>query len=151
MSRVQWTFLALIITQAAHSIEEYTGRLYDVFPPARFVSGLVSPNLELGFLILNVAIAAFGLWCFFWPVRARWPSAVAFMWGWIGIELVNGVGHPAWSIMQGGYTPGVATAPVLFAIALYLVSQLRIFNPRLDTSGSVARRFAACLVAGMMP
>jgi arginase len=26
-----------------------------------------------------------------------------------------------------------------------------IFNPRLDASGSVARRFAACLVAGMMP
>ena len=36
------TFWLLILAQAAHSIEEYVGRLYDVFPPARVVSGLIS-------------------------------------------------------------------------------------------------------------
>jgi hypothetical protein len=42
-------FLFLILTQAAHSIEEYVTRLYQVFAPARFVSSLISNNLALGF------------------------------------------------------------------------------------------------------
>jgi hypothetical protein len=125
MTRLQLTFLALIATQAVHSGEEYVGRLYEVFPPARFVSGLVSADLRQGFIILNLALVAFGLWCFFWPVRGRWASAVALVWVWTAIELMNGMGHPAWSLMQGGYTPGVATAPLLFALALSLAHQLR--------------------------
>jgi hypothetical protein len=36
------------------------------------------------------------------------------------------VGHPLWTLRQGGYTPGVATAPVLLAVALYLANQLRL-------------------------
>jgi hypothetical protein len=125
MTRFQWTFLALIIAQAAHSIEEYRGRLFDVFPPARVLSGAISQNRERGFLIFNVALVAFGVWCFVWPVRKRWPSARVFVWIWIGIELLNGIGHPAWSIAQGGYTPGLATAPFLLVLALWLLYQLR--------------------------
>jgi hypothetical protein len=41
------------------------------------------------------------------------------------IETINGVGHPLWSLRQGGYTPGVATAPLLLVLALYLAAQLR--------------------------
>jgi len=33
-------FLALIVAQAAHSIEEYVFRLFEVLAPARFISGL---------------------------------------------------------------------------------------------------------------
>ena len=123
-TRLQLTFLALVVVQAAHSVEEYRGRLYDVFTPARLVSGMISSNLERGFVIFNVAFVAFGLWCFLWPVRQRWRSARGFVWLWIAIELINGVGHPAWSAMVGGYTPGIATAPLLLALALYLVRQL---------------------------
>ena len=43
--RSQLVFLFLILSQAAHSIEEYVTSLYDVFAPARFVSSLVSNNL----------------------------------------------------------------------------------------------------------
>jgi hypothetical protein len=125
MTRGQWTFLALVITQAAHSVEEYRGHLYEVFPPARFVSGLFSGDVEQGFVIVNVALVLFGLWCFLWPVRRRWVAALGLSWVWVGIELVNGIGHPTWSLMRGGYTPGVATAPVLLVLALYLASQLR--------------------------
>jgi hypothetical protein len=57
MTRLQVTFVALVIAQAAHSIEEYFGQLYVVFPPARFVSGLISQNLRLGFIIFNVSRA----------------------------------------------------------------------------------------------
>jgi len=40
--RERLVFLCLILAQGAHSIEEYVTRLYVVFPPARFVSSLVS-------------------------------------------------------------------------------------------------------------
>jgi hypothetical protein len=46
------------------------------------------------------------------------------IWTWVATELVNGIGHPAWSLIQGSYTPGVATAPLLLVLALYLVYQL---------------------------
>ena len=124
MAPMKATFLALVITQAAHSVEEYRGRLYDIFPPARFVSGAVSHDREQGFVILNLALVAFGAWCVFWPVRRGWHRAVGFAWVWVAIEVVNGVGHPAWSLVRGGYTPGVATAPVLLALALALAYQL---------------------------
>jgi len=105
VTRFQFTFLALVLTQAAHSVEEYRGRLYDVFLPARVVSGLISRNLEQGFIIFNVTLVAFGLWCYFWPVRQRWATAPAFVWIWIAIEMLNGIGHLAWSLMVGDYTP----------------------------------------------
>jgi hypothetical protein len=125
MSRIEFSFLALVAVQAAHSVEEYVGRLYDVFPPARFVSSLFSPNLQRGFLIFNVSLVAFGMWCFLWPLRRHWPSAPAMAWLWVGIETVNGIGHPLWSLTQRAYTPGVATAPALFVVALILARQLR--------------------------
>ena len=129
MTRIQLTFLALIAVQAVHSAEEYRGRLYDVFPPARFVSGLISNDLERGFLIGNVALVVFGFWCFLWPIRRDWRIAVPLAWLWVGIEIINGIGHPLWSALQGGYTPGVATAPVLLVLAIYLASQLRASEP----------------------
>jgi hypothetical protein len=112
------------MAQAAHSIEEYTFRLYDTFPPARFVSGLVSADRARGFLAINVALVAFGVWCVVGPVRRRSPAAAGLMWTWVGIEVVNGIGHPLWSIANGGYTPGVATAPVLLVLALALAHRL---------------------------
>lgn len=127
--RTQLTFLALVIAQAMHSIEEYAGRLHDVFPPARFVSGLISHNLARGFVIFNLALILFGLWCFFFPILRRWRSAAAFAWLWVGIEIVNGVGHPLWSLVAFGYTPGVATAPILLLLALSLAWQLRSPSP----------------------
>jgi hypothetical protein len=46
------------------------------------------------------------------------------MWFWIVIETINGVVHPLWSVLQGGYTPGVLTAPVLLVLAISLGRQL---------------------------
>jgi hypothetical protein len=45
--RSHLVFLFLILTQGAHSIEEYVTKLYEVFTPARFVSSLVSNDLAL--------------------------------------------------------------------------------------------------------
>lgn len=125
MKRVQLTFGLLILAQAAHSIEEYFGRLWESFPPAAFVTGLVSQDREFGFLVINVALVTFGVWCYLWPVLRRWRSATAIATGWAAIELINGVGHPLWALRRGGYAPGVATAPLLLVLSLMLILQLR--------------------------
>jgi hypothetical protein len=125
VTRFQTAFSGLILAQAAHSIEEYAGRLWESFPPARFMSGLVSGDLERGFVMLNVSLVLFGVWCVFWPVRREWPIATGLATGWAVVEAINGIGHPLWSLRQGGYTPGLATAPVLLVLAVYLMVQTR--------------------------
>lgn len=120
-ARAQSGFGALVLAQAAHSTEEYFGRLWESFPPARFVASLVSNDLGSGFLFLNLCIVAFGVWCYCWPVRRHWAVATAILWLWIVVETINGVVHPLWSLIQGGYTPGVITAIPLFVIATYLM------------------------------
>jgi len=124
MSRVQTAFGALVLAQAAHSTEEYLGRLWESFPPARFVSGLVSANLERGFVAANVMLVAVGFWSWLGPVRREWPSAAPLVWTWVALEVVNGTGHVLWAIRQGGYAPGVITAPLLLALAVYLARHL---------------------------
>ena len=125
MPRIELIFGALIAVQAAHSVEEYCGRFWESFPPARLVVGLVSTDHECGFVMMNVALIAFGIWCLLWPVRRHWALAPSLMWLWVAIETINGIGHPLWSVREGGYTPGVATAPVLLSLAIYLAIQLR--------------------------
>jgi hypothetical protein len=124
-NRAATTFGLLILAQAAHSIEEYAGRFWESFPPARFASGLVSDDLRLGFLLLNVTLVTFGVWCYLWPVSRRWRNARAIALGWAVVELVNGLVHPLWSMRQGGYTPGVATAPILLVLAVAVLIQMR--------------------------
>lgn len=127
--RPETTFGALIAVQAVHSVEECIGRLWESYPPARFVAGLVSTDHAQAFVFLNVVVVALGAWCYFWPVRRRWPIAPALLWIWVAVETINGIAHPVWSFWQRSYTPGVATAPLLLILALYLARQLRDFSP----------------------
>jgi hypothetical protein len=122
---LQLSFSALVLAQVAHSIEEYRGRLWETFPPARFVTGLVSQDREQAFIAINAALIAFGVWCVLFPVRRGWPSAALVAWLWVGVEVINGIGHAMWSIVNGGYSPGVATAPVLLVAALVVAKELR--------------------------
>lgn len=122
--RLTWLLGVLVAAQAAHSIEEYLGRLWDVLPPARFVSGLVSSNLEQGFIIINVAIAALGIACLLGPIRSNWSSGRIVAWCWASIETVNAAAHLAIAAWQGGYAPGVATAPLLIASSVWLMREL---------------------------
>ncbi len=139
MTRFHMAFGALVLVQAAHSVEEYVGRLWESFPPARFLTGLVSQDHERGFVVLNVALVGFGLWCFLWPVRRGWPSAVTLAWAWVAVEVINGIGHPLWTLRQGRYTPAVATAPVLLVLAVYLARQLRRVGPPASAAASRGR------------
>ena len=129
--KIQLIFLFLILSQGAHSVEEYVTRLYEVFPPARFVSGLVSNDLGLGFLVVNAALVAFGLWCWAVPVRSGWHAARGFIWFWTILELGNGIGHSALALSRGGYFPGVVTAPLLLLFATWtaiLLARPRVVN-----------------------
>ena len=123
-TRTRFAFLALILAQAAHSIEEYVFRLYDVFAPARFVSSLVSNDLATGFVIANAALVLFGLWCYLARVRVGHRSAVGWVWLWLLVELGNGVGHTAIALARPAYFPGVLTALLLFALSSYLAVQM---------------------------
>ena len=50
MTRHKVAFGALVLTQAAHSVEEYVGRLWETFLLAWILTGLVSQDQERGFL-----------------------------------------------------------------------------------------------------
>ena len=123
-ARNRTTFLLLIVAQAAHSVEEYVFHLYDVFLPARVISGLFGNDLAFGFAVFNVALVMFGVWCYVARVRPSHPSARQWMWPWVIVETSNGIVHPAVALWRGEYFPGVITAPVLLVLAFYLGSRL---------------------------
>lgn len=118
--RRQRAFALVILAQAAHSVEEYVFQLYEVFAPARWVSGLFSANASVGFAIANAAIVLFGIWCYWARVRPGHPSARGYAWFWACLELANGVGHLSFAALRGTYFPGVGTAPLLIAASGYL-------------------------------
>jgi hypothetical protein len=117
---IQLVFLFLVLTQAAHSVEEYFLKLYEVFAPARFISSLISSNLSAGFLAANAAIVALAVWCWAIPVRSGSGSARGVVWFWVLLEFGNGVGHTALALSRGGYFPGAGTAPLLIVFATWL-------------------------------
>lgn len=110
-------FLALIGAQFLHSLEEYFAKLYNVFAPARFISGLFTADLRLGFAVFNAALVGFGLWCYVFRVRPNHPSVAGWIWFWVLLELGNGAGHLALAVLRGAYFPGAASAPLLIALA----------------------------------
>lgn len=117
-------FLLLVIAQAAHSVEEYIFRLYDVFAPARYVASLVSDDLATGFAVANIVLVLVGLWCWAAGVRKGRTWGVPAAWLWALVETANGIGHLGIAAWRRGYFPGVATAPLLLAIALYVMHRL---------------------------
>jgi Protein of unknown function with HXXEE motif len=118
-------YLGLVLSQAAHSVEEYVFRLYEVFAPARLVSGLFSDDLSLGFAAANAAIVAVALWGYLARVRPRHPSARSWAWFWTVLEAANGTGHLLLALARGAYFPGAATAPLLLGLAVALALTLR--------------------------
>ena len=106
-----------MLAQTAHSVEEYVFRLYDVWPPARAISSLISDDRARGFAVANAAFILFGSWAYVARVRARHPSWRGWAWFWTIIEAGNGIGHLLFAAAEGGYYPGAATAPLLLGLA----------------------------------
>ena len=125
--KIKIAFLLLVLVQALHSIEEYYGKLWEVYAPAKFITSLVSRDLEEGFVIINVALFIVGM--LIWYAVARdTSSAIVPVWVLTIMEIINSIGHSVWAIMERDYVPGVATAPVLFILAVYLLLQLTKTN-----------------------
>jgi Protein of unknown function with HXXEE motif len=123
-NRITITFLILVLTQALHSVEGYLGRLWEVLPPARLLSSLVSGNLRRGFAIINIGLFILGVLCWLFLIRRNYLFASGLIWFWIVIEMINGIGHPMWVVYEKAYVPGIATAPFLLIVAVYLACQL---------------------------
>ncbi len=117
-------FAGLIAAQAAHSVEEYAFRLYDVLAPARAVSDALGVERPLGFAIANAALVGFGLWCYFARIRPGRGSWRGFARLWGLLEVANGLGHGALSLAAGGYFPGLYTAPLLVLLGAALIRSL---------------------------
>ena len=118
-------FLVLVLVQGLHSIEEYIGQLWEVFRPARFLTGLISSDLELGFLVANIGLFVFGIWCWYVPVRKGFSNARGLVAFWIVLEMINGIGHSLMAIYEFKYFPGVVTAPILLVISLSLARKMK--------------------------
>jgi hypothetical protein len=122
--KIKIGFLFLVLTQGIHSLEEYNGRLWEVFPPATFLSNTVSENPEKGFLFINIGLFIFGFSYWLFLMTKQYLVYRSILWIWIVIEIINGIGHPVWALIERSYTPGVITAPILFVIAVYLTKLL---------------------------
>jgi hypothetical protein len=121
--RIRITFLLIALGQGLHSIEESIGKLWEVYPPATFLSGLVSPDLKTGFIIINVGL--FIILILTWLITfSKSNTTRGLLWFWTILELINGIGHMIWAIIERAYVPGLATAPILLVLALYLARQL---------------------------
>lgn len=119
-SRGTILFALLILAQAAHSVEEYVFRLYDVLLPARVISRVFSSDLASGFAVANILLVGFGAWCYLARVRPGHVSSRALAWFWVLLEGANGTGHLVLAAVRRGYFPGAWTAPFLLGLALLL-------------------------------
>jgi hypothetical protein len=118
------SFLFLIAAQAAHSLEEYFGALWEVLAPARAVSGVFSQDLPTGFAIANTLIVLLGILCYLGPIRRSWRGATAIAWFWVLLEFGNSVGHTVFAVTEGAYFPGLYTVPFLLAFSLLVAARL---------------------------
>ena len=121
---IRLTFLLIALVQGMHSMEEYAGKLWEVYPPAKFVCGLVSDDHENAFIIINIIL--FIVLVLIWAATfSKSFSVRAALWFWAIMETLNGIGHSLWSLMQGSYTPGLITAPILLLLGLNMIRLLR--------------------------
>jgi Protein of unknown function with HXXEE motif len=122
--RVARAFLLLVLAQAAHSVEEYVFRLFEVLAPARLVSGLFGLDPATGFAIVNSGLVLFGFACWLGPAKRGGASGRAVAWGWAAVESANGLVHLGLAVAAGGYFPGLYTAPLLIAAGAWLATRL---------------------------
>ena len=118
-------FLILVLLQGTHSIEEYVGHIWEVFAPARYLTGLISNNHELAFMVINIGFIVFGIFCWLFIKSKNSAMSAIIIWFWIIIELINGFGHILNAIFHREYTPGLITAPLILITALFLAREVK--------------------------
>jgi len=114
-------FLLLVTSQLLHSIEEVHYDLWAVFAPARFLSGLISSNLEYGFILGNIAVVCLGFACAILVFKSEARQWNWIVFSWVTIETINFCVHTFMAILTWGYFPGVFIAPFLLLFSVLLI------------------------------
>lgn len=125
-------YAVALVVQITHMLEEYRGGFYRLFPP---VFG-AEPWSATRFLTFNLVwlivfiIAGLGL------MRGRRGAYLLALFLALGGGVLNGLGHLALSIRQGGYFPGAYTGGLALIIGSILAFRLlrspHILQPRID-------------------
>lgn len=125
--------LVAILFQAAHFVEELSADLHERLPA---LFGLPPMPLQL-FVSFNVAwLMIWSLSC--WGLAAQRRASLFPLW-FLGIGcVVNGVAHPALSILAGGYFPGLVTSPVVAVVGIVLLRRLGVVTQAVDSSPNTA-------------
>jgi hypothetical protein len=129
-SNIPLTFLLLVILQAIHSVEEFSFRLYERFPPMRFLYRNAPHLAKPAFAISNALLVFIGLVCFYYWVRPARKGAMVVVWVWIIIESLNVVAHLVWAALIGGYNPGLVTGVLFVPVLIYLCSLTMHISPQ---------------------
>lgn len=112
--------LVAILFQAGHFVEELSAGLHERLPA---LFGL--PPMPLQFFV-SFNVVWLMIWAISaWGLGAHLRPALFPLW-FLGIGCaVNGVAHPALSILAGGYFPGLLTSPVVGVLGVLLLRRLR--------------------------
>lgn len=113
-------YAVAVVVQCAHMLEEYRTGFYRVFPPV-FGAEPWSAQRSLSFNLVWLTvflIAGVGL------VRGRRGAYLIAMFLAIGGGILNGLGHLALSIREGGYFPGAYTGVLALVVGSLLAYRL---------------------------
>ncbi len=124
-NKIREAFLAIVVLQAVHSVEEFVFRLYEVFPPMVYLYR-DSPHLARpAFIAFNVLLLIAGLACLFYWVWPGRQGARTVVWVWTAGEAFNAAAHSVWAIATQRYNPGLVTGLAFVPVLVYMTYLLR--------------------------
>src|SRR5260370_25375567 len=107
-------FLLLIILQAIHAAEEFIFRIYERFPPMRFLYQNAPYLAKPAFAIFNTVLVLVGMGCFYYWVQPARKGVRVVVWVLIIIESLNLVAHLVWAVLIGGSNPRFVYGGLIF-------------------------------------
>lgn len=103
----------------------------------RFPALFGLPPMPLGFFVpFNLAWIIIWSLCV-WGLAARRRAALFPLW-FLGIGCIaNGVAHPSFSALTGGYFPGLVTSPVVGVLGVLLLRRLLVVTRAVGSSPDI--------------
>jgi hypothetical protein len=140
--RARQVYLAILLVQACHAVEEYALGFTEAFPPARALGRLLPGVARPGFVVFNALLLLSGLAGYLFCLRPWGQRAPLVLWVMIAIEGYNGFGHVIWALLVDGYDPGLITALILLPLVGYLFWLLRWSGQAAGNTASTSTRTA---------